>query len=325
MEMKMTVRPEEEEISLRAPTDVIADYIRRSISLSYLLGLVLSGYLIVIAATLMGLLWGIYTVHREGPSYTATMRISPAPGDMGDMSAAGGLLAGLTGGATSATQVPKFIQFTYALDSVEVARILDQKYDLLCRVYRGECDPVTHQWKDRHGLVAWLGSTTSRLSGLPDPNIGPRNAIDLALYIGATVSVTQIKKTDSVNTLAFVHRNPEFAAQFLSLVVKTTNDYIRAQNRETQKRYVEYLSASAAKTTNVEQRQAIDTLLLQEERQLMKTEVDIPYAATILDGPTVTPVNKALKTIAIYTILGLFLGMAITMSRDLLPRRWRFW
>jgi hypothetical protein len=192
-------------------------------------------------------------------------------------------------------------------------------------VYRGECDPVTHQWQARHGLAAWLVSATSRLSGLPDPNVGPRSAIDLARYVGGSVIVAQIKKTDSVNSLSFVHSNPEFAAQFLSLVVNTTNDYIRAQNRETQKRYVDYLSASAAKTTNVEQRQAIDTLLLQEERQLMMTEVDTPYAATILDGPTVTTLNTALKTIAIYAILGLLLGTAISLSRDLLPRKWRIW
>jgi hypothetical protein len=322
----MTVREEDAEAGLPAPTSVVADYLRRSISLSYLLGLVFSGYLIVIAATVLGLLLGIYAVYKDGPSYTATMRISPAPGDtgMGEIASAGGLLAGLTGGG-GATQVPKFIQFTYALDSLEVARILDKKYDLLCRVYRGQCDPATHQWKPRHRIVERLESMTSRLSGLPDPNVGPRSPADLARYISGSVTVTQLKKTDSVNLLTFSHRDPQFAAQFLSLVVKTTNDYVRAQSRENQKRYVDYLSASAAKTTNIEQRQAIDTLLLQEERQLMMTEVDVPYAATILDGPTVTPFNKALKTIAIYTILGLLLGTVISLSRDMLPPKWRIW
>jgi hypothetical protein len=166
---------------------------------------------------------------------------------------------------------------------------------------------------------------TSRLSGLPDPNVGPRDAIEFAQYIGAQVSVSQLKKTDSVNSLTYINRDPQFAAQFLVLVVSATNDFVRAQSRETQKRYVDYLSASAAKTANVEQRQAIDTLLLQEERQLMMTEVDIPYAAQILDGPTVTPVNRALKTIAAYTVIGLLLGVIIALARDMLPRKWRRW
>jgi hypothetical protein len=222
-------------------------------------------------------------------------------------------------------QVPKFVQFLYALNSVEVAQTLDKKYDLLCRVYHGECDPVTHQWKDRDGIRAWIMSATSRLSGLPDPNVGPRRAIDLAQYIEVKFVVTQLKKTEAVNSISFTNRDPQFAAQFLAQVVNTTNDYIRAQNRDTQKHYVDYLTASAAKTANVEQRQAIDTLLLQEERQLMMTEVDNPYAAQILDGPTVTPVNHALKTIVIDILIGLFLGLAVAISRDALPQKWRRW
>ena len=234
-------------------------------------------------------------------------------------------MAGLTGGGTSA-QVPRYIQFSYAMGSLEVAQKLNQKYDLLCRLYRGQCDAATHQWEPRNDTIQdWIESVTSRLSGLPDPNVGPRPITDLARYITNRVVAEQLKKTDSVITLSYTHHDPKFAAQFLSWVVSAANDYVREQNRETQKRYVEYLTASAAQTTNVEQRQAIDNLLLQEERQLMMTEVDVPYAAQILDGPTVAPVNMVLKTIAIYTVIGMALGIAVAMSRDLLPRRWRFW
>jgi hypothetical protein len=310
-----------------APSAVIADYLRKSISISYLLGLAWSGRGIVIITTVIGLLFGVYTVYDGGPSYMATIRVQPAASDtaFGNTSGAGSLLAGLTGGIEGA-QVPKFIQFTYAMSSLEVAHALIQKYDLLCRVYHGECDVITHQWKPRHSTIRDLVvSATSRLSGLPDPNVGPRNPIDLAKYIENSVLADQLKKTDSVIALTYIHRNPQFAAQFLSQVVKATNDYVRAQSRETQKRYVEYLTSSAAQTTNVEQRQAIDNLLLQEERQLMMTEVDVPYAAQILDGPTVTPVNHVLRTIAICTAIGMVLGFAIAMSRDMLPRRWRVW
>ena len=311
----------------QAPSAVIADYLRKSISISHLLGLAWSGRGIVVIATVFGLLFGAYTVYDAGPSYMATIRVQPAASDtsLGSTSGAGSLLAGLTGGG-GAAQVPKFIQFNYAMSSLEVARALIQKYDLLCRVYHGECDAITHQWRPRHSTVHdWIVSATSRLSGLPDPNVGPRDPVDLATYIENSVVAQQLKKTDSVIALTYIHHNPQFAAQFLSLVVKATNDYVRAQSRETQKRYVEYLSSSAAQTTNVEQRQAIDNLLLQEERQLMMTEVDVPYAAQILDGPTVTPVNHAVRTIAIFTAIGMVLGFAIAMSRDMLPRRWRVW
>jgi hypothetical protein len=314
------------EQDLEAPTSVIASYLRKTISLSYLVGLVWTGRLLIVIAAVLGFLYGIYTVYKAGPAYTATVRVSPAANDatLGDVANTSSLLAGLAGGA-GVNQVPKFVQFTYAISSVEVARDLEQKYDLLCRLYKGECDPLTHQWKARTGIREFIASSIARLSGLPDPNVGPRSATDLADYIAGQIVVAQLKKTDSVYALSYVHRDPQFASQFVSLVIKAANDYVRAQNRETQKRYVDYLTVSATKATNVEQRQAIDTLLLQEERQLMLTEVDVPYAAKILDGPTVTPVNRALKTIAVNTVLGLLLGIALAVSRDLIPRKWRRW
>jgi hypothetical protein len=321
----MTIRQTEDD--LRAPTAVVAGYLGKTISLSYLIGLVWTGRWIVMAATLLGLLYGVYIVHLAGPQYMATMHISPAASDssLGDAAGASGILASLGGsGGSGALQVPKFTQFLYTRGSVEVARELDRRYGLLCRIHNGECDPVTHQWKERAGIKEWFNGLLARLGGLPDPNVGPRPITDLASYVTSAIDQEQ-NKTNSIVTLTYVNRKPEFAAQFLAEVVKTINDNIRAQNREIQKREVEYLSESAVKTTNVEQRLAIDTLLLQEERQLMMTELDIPYAAKILDGPTVLPVYNAPKLLAISTVVGLLIGLMIALLRDLLPRRWRVW
>ena len=320
----MTISHEEAQPSYRAPTAVIADYLRRSISISYLLGLAWTGRLLIITTTLAGMLYGVYTVHANGPSFTATMEISPADTEnsLGDLGGTGGLLAGLAGSG-SAIALPKFTQFLIAIGSVEVARDLDRKYDLLCRIYHDDCDQVTHQWKERTGIKEWFNGMLARLAGLPDPN-GPRTIQDLATYISNEVIAEENKKNSMVY-LRYKNRKPEIAAQILAAVFKAANDYIRVQGHETQKRYVDYLTNSAIKTTNVEQRTAIDNLLLQEERQLMMTEVDAPYAAKALEGPTVTPVNDALKTIVIGGILGFVLGVVLASSRDLMPRKWRFW
>jgi hypothetical protein len=321
--MAMTVSEEEVEPGLRAPSNVIADYLRGSISISYLLGLVFSGRLIVAAAAVLGLLYGIYTVHSGGAAYMATMRVSPAESDasMGDLASAGGLLAGLAGSSTVA--VPKFTLFLNAIGSEGVARDLDRKYDFLCRLYKNECDLATHKWTRGIGMREWLDAQLAGLGHLPDPN-GPRTIHDLALYLGGAI-VTETNKNNSMVSLHYTSNKPELAAQYLAMVVKAANDYIRNQSRETQRRYVDYLTQSAAKATNVEQRQAIDSLLLQEERQLMMTEVDVPYAAKILDGPTVEPVNNVRRTLLLYTAIGFILGVAVAASRDLLPRRWRAW
>ena len=322
----MTISHDKAQPDIRAPSAVIADYLRGSISLSYLLNQAWTGRLFIIATTLAGLLYGVYTVHANGPHFTATIRISPAESEssMGDISggAAGGLLAGLTGN-TSTVALPKFTQFLIAKGSVGVARELDKKYDLLCRIYSSQCDPTTHIWKERTGVREFFDAALARLAGLPDPN-GPRKIEDLAAYSASSV-IAEDNKSNSLVALHYTNSKPEFAVNFLTAVINTTNDYLKAQNHDIQKRYVEYLSASAAKTANVEQRVAIDTLLLQEERQLMMTEVDVPYAAKVLDAPIVTPVNDALKIIVIFTFIGFMMGTIIASARELLPRKWRFW
>jgi hypothetical protein len=125
--------------------------------------------------------------------------------------------------------------------------------------------------------------------------------------------------------LSYTHRKEDFAAQFLSRVVEETNNYIRALNRNNQRRYVQYLADAAARSTNVEQRQAIDSLLLQQERQLMMTEVEGPYAAQVLDGPNVTPVNRVARTLAVCTFLGIVLGVGIVLGGSFLRRKLRRW
>lgn len=316
------MRIDEEELApSRPPTEVIANYLRDSISLSTIAAEIWAGKWIIAAAIVIGLLWGGYTVHQSGASYTATMQISPAETDnSGALAGATSLFAGLGGGG--AMVVPKFTQFLAAIGSVGVAKMLDERHGMLCRVYRGDCDQVTHQWKERTGFWESIAAAQAWLGGLPDPN-GPRTLSDLAAYTGAVVSVTQ-NKSNSLVVLSYTHSNPKFAVFFLSSVVKATNDYIRTQNREIQRRYVDNITQSISRNTNVQQREALDQLLLQEERQLMLAEVDVPYAASILDGPNVLPVNPVKRTLLIYGFIAMLIGIAIALLRKRLPRGWRF-
>jgi hypothetical protein len=306
----------------RSPTSAIAEYLRRSISISKIIGRIWSGRLIIIAVTSASLVYGAWKIHAAGPTFTATMSISPAESDIGGGGGGGasGILAGLTGG-NSGMSVSKFTQFLASLSSVEVAKILDAKYGMLCKLYPGDCDQVTHQWREQTGAKVSLSGLIANLGGLPDPN-GPRTAQDLANYISAQV-VSEPNKNNSIVVLHFTNSKPEFAQQFLSSVVAATNDYVKTLNRETNRRYVNYLNQAVVKATNIEQRQTLDALLLQQERQLMLTEVDVPYAATILDGPSITPVNRIIRTLLIYAFGGFVIGVIIANFRHHLPLKWR--
>jgi hypothetical protein len=301
----------------RTPASAIADYLRNSISISEILDRFWSGRLIIILTTLAFLVLGCWFIYSAGPTYVATMWVSPAEGDASGTGSASGLLAQLSGDG-GATAVPKFTQFLSAIPSTGVAKDLDRKYDMVCKVFHGSCDQTTHQWHEQTGLMAWLAGLTAALGRLPDPN-GARTPSDLANYISGRVTIEQNKK-NSIVILTYADPKPQFAAQFLFTVVKASNDYIKALNHDNERRYVAYLANTVTKTTNVEQRQTLDTLLLQHERQLMMTEVDVPYAATILEGPSVTPVNRVLKMLLVYGTIGFVIGLLIAFFRRRISR-----
>jgi len=311
----MTVTQGEHEIAPPSPAAALADYLRRSISISELLARAWSGRFIVIVTTLLFMGLGAGYVSYLGPKYLATMWVSPAESDSGSGGGSSGLLAQLSD-SSEASSVPKFTQFLSAIPSTGVAKQLDRKYDMVCRVFRGTCDQATHQWHSETGIRPWIAGLTAKLGGLPDPN-GARTASDLAGYIAGNVEISQNKK-NAIAILSYSDSKPERASQFLAAVVSSANDYIKRLNNENERRYVAYLADTVAKTTNVEQRQILDTLLLQHERQLMMTEVDVPYAATILEGPSVTPVNKVMKMLLAFAALGFLIGLLVALFR---PRK----
>jgi LPS O-antigen subunit length determinant protein (WzzB/FepE family) len=313
----MSISQEQLDIAPHSPAETLADYLRSSISLSELLARAWSGRLIVTLSTVLFLASGAGYVSYSGPKYVATMWVTPAESDSGSGGAASGLLAQLSD-SSEASSVPKFTQFLSSIPSTGVAKQLDRKYGMVCRVFRATCDQTTHQWHKETGGQAWIAGITAELARLPDPN-GARTANDLAGFIATKVDINQNKK-NAIVILTYSDSKPERAAQFLAAVVSSANDYIKNLNHENERQYVAYLADTVSKTTNVEQRQILDTLLLQHERQLMMTEVDVPYAATILEGPSVLPVNHVMKILLAFGCLGFVVGLLVAFFR---PRQLR--
>ena len=96
--------------------------------------------------------------------FVATISLMPSDTDNegggGGGGGAIGMLASLAGGAGGAGGVPKFQQFLSSIGSVGVAQVLDRKYDMVCVIYRGLCDPRPIPGKNapagtRHSTLFW--------------------------------------------------------------------------------------------------------------------------------------------------------------------------
>ncbi len=309
----MTVDYDGEQAAPEPVSAVIAKFLRRSFSMADLFKRAIRGWLFGTIGLAMGLVFAVYTIWTTPPSYSVTIGLLPTDSGGGDIlsgdSSGGalGALAGLIG--ISGQPVPKFTRFVASLYASGVAKMMDRDHDMVCRTFGGDCDLKTHSWRKHTGFDAWVARLVARLGHLPDPD-SPRTPLDLASYTQGQVTVTS-DKTTHVLTLSMDTRDPKFTVTYLQTLVQSTNDFIKEQDRGVIQQYVEYLNRKLTTNTNVGQREALDSLLLEQERRLMLTAVDVPYAASVQDGPNVESSNRVTRVLLVDGVLGLILGMGL--------------
>lgn len=291
---------------------VMAGFLRRSFSVADVVKRALRGWLFGLVGLVLGLCFGIYSIWTTPPTYSVSIGLLPTDSS-GDVSLEGGggtglaALAGLVG--MGGGPVPKFTRFVASLNATSVAKIMDEKYDMVCRTYVGDCDPKTHVWREQKGFGAWVRKTIADIAHLEDPS-APKTAVDLATFTQNNVILSS-DRTSHILTLTMDARDPKFAAHYLATLVEATNDYIKREDLSSVRPFVDYLNAKLASSSlNLAQHDALSALLVEQERRLMLSSVNVPYAASIQDGPNVTTSNAAIRMLAVDTILGLVLGLA---------------
>jgi hypothetical protein len=308
--IRVTVDYDGEQAAPEPASAVIARFLRRSFSIADIAKRAVRGWLFGLIGLVLGLVFGIYSIWVTPPTYTVTIGVLPvdSTGDVSIGSESGGALSALAGlVGMSGGPVPKFTRFVSSLYATNVATIMDKKYDMICRSF--SCDIKTHKWLKHDDFGTQVQRVVANIAHLPDPD-APQTARDLAGYTKAKVDMTS-DRTTHVLTLSMDSRDPKAAVFFLTTLVKATNDFIRQEDRSVIQPYVDYINSKlATNNLNVAQRDALSSLLLDQERRLMLTSVDVPYAASIQDGPNIAISNNAKRMLVVDAFLGLVLGFA---------------
>ena len=289
--------------------NVIRRYLSNSISIADIFERALKSWAYGLAGLILGSLAGIYVIWTTPPNYTVSIGLLPMESSGSDLNESGGALgalAGLTG--LNSGPVPKYTRFMAALNATGVAEIMNRDHDMICRTF-SDCDVKTHKWRKHTGFRAWLGRQLARLGHLSDPD-NPRTALDLSQYTKANIQPSS-DKTTRILTLSVQTRDPIFMRAYVLMLVQSANKYVKEQDRYVLQRYVEYLYSKLATTTNISQREALGTLVLEQERKLMLAAVDVPYAANIQDGPNISESNNPARTLIVDSIIGLLLGSGL--------------
>ncbi len=299
----------DEPVVAPSSANVITRYLSKSLSIADIFERARKTWAYGLAGLILGSLAGIYVVWTTPPNYSVSIGLLPmesSGSDLSESAGALGALAGLTG--LSSGPVPKYTRFMAALNTTGVAEIMNRDHDMICRTF-SDCDIKTHKWHKHSGFKARINRWLARLGHLSDPD-NPRTALDLSQYTKANIQPSS-DKTTRILTLNVETRDPVFMRTYLILLVQSANKYVKEQDRNVIQRYVEYLYSKLATTTNISQREALSSLVLEQERKLMLAAVDVPYAANIQDGPNTSESNNPARTLIVDSVIGLLLGSGL--------------
>jgi hypothetical protein len=144
------------------------------------------------------------------------------------------------------------------------------------------------------------------------------SAEKLSDYLKRRVILEPVGLTNA-KRMVYLHSDQDFAKYLLGALHHIADSLIRRTIREESRARVEYLSNAMAQTNNPEHRRALTTLLMEQERLLMLVSIDQPYAASVIEPPSVNLKPRWPDAALVYLVLGFVFGLMGFLTRRPVP------
>jgi len=224
---------------------------------------------------------GAWDMHNFTPQFTAWMAVKPIESSASaagpSLQGTGASLLGAIGGLRIDVSRPasNFDRLMYRMSSITLARVLDEKYNMMRVVYGNALDmpPPSAEsmtWRQRMRLFLKFS-----------PPSKPTHE-DLAGYFQGKLILG--KSEDSpFESIAFTHSDPEKALWFLTTVFSEGVAYLRSEFKIESEERREFLETRLAETEVVELRRELLSLISAEIRKEMLSHGNLPVGAEIID------------------------------------------
>jgi len=249
------------------------------------------------------------------PKYTVSMTVVPPPSDQdrvgsGSNGALSGILS-LASGSSLGQGGSYYLRYQKLLVSPAVAERLQANHRMLQIIFEDLWDKQNKQWKEpsslRNALLGWL----SRLAHVPTWT--PPDAKTLSEFLEGNIVVIPSTLNDMV-TISMTSSDPEMAKKILIAAHEETNAVLRSMVARHASQQVNYLQTKLAGVTVADYRAALLQILSAQEKTLMLTQTDAPFAADIVSPPTSSqrPSSpRPLLYVAISAAIGALIGEAL--------------
>ncbi len=136
-----------------------------------------------------------------------------------------------------------------------------------------------------------------------------KHAEGLSEYLKARVLLEPVSGT-SLRRLVYLHPNKDFAKAMIARIHRITDEMIRVRFLHAVNERIDYLNSALSRTQNPDHRRSLVLLLMEQERLKMLVSLDQPFAASIVEPPSVSAKPRWPDPYLIYPVF-MFVGLLI--------------
>lgn len=293
----------------------------KQVDLADLLWKIWQRKLIVLSIIAIALFGAIYYLQVAVKIYTAELRVSPSDSSTSvNGNKLGGLssLAAVAGVSVGSLQGPTtFEVFMATIKTRELADQLAHDSRIMQHVFPDEWDAATRRWMRPTGIVANTKISIWRLLGRDRDWIPPSGA-RLQEYLARNLSIIPQSQKNPITVIQYDHRDPAFARYMLIQINLVADQIVRRKALDEARQFETYFERRLSNVFVVDVRQSLIQSLAEQEKSIMMASSNVPYAARLIETPTVSDLPTRPQT---FLVLGvaLVLGFAIGALLTLLP------
>ncbi len=242
-----------------------------------------NGKWLVLLATLAGLAYGLWNLHKTTPVFEAYMVVMPAGDSSMSSSGAGGTvnkIAQSFGISADDKGTDFFGRLEITIGSYALAERLQNKFGLLQKMHGGQWEEESNSWRRPGGSRFEVREKIRAFFNLP--TWMPPSIASLSRYLGSAIMVSDIDLTD-VKRISLQHSDLEMAGFILEKTYQEVTELLREQDRDRIERQRAYILSQLKQVRYQDSREVLLQLLTDRERSLMLTEDKGPYLGLVID------------------------------------------
>ncbi len=285
----------------------------------------LRNWYLVLGAGLAALLLASFVIAGLGPTYTASMIVTPSTeGALNKVQFYGNSysfadddpILGRFGGS----KPNNFDHFIVLLNSNRIAEVLEERYGVSRLLFGNLWDQESQSWRKPDGLAFRVKAFVRGLFGYPEWK-APR-AKNVRQYLRKHLDVSPVSR-GAMRSVSLSGKDPEHLASILMWLFENTSALLRDERNAALRNNIAYLQDRLGQARIDIYRESLISLLADQERQLMLSQTDQPFGVVLLEPPVKPDAPSGpdpLLLLFAAGLAGLCLGGLLVLSVTL-PRR----